>query len=522
LKKPNTKLTEKQLTIVSAAAGAVVFAAICVVIFLAVSSAGSLEADVRKLEATATDLRMKERALPKLQKEIESLQVDVAKSVQVLPNEQEIADLIKNLSNIVNKTDQDGVTIKIRTFEPEQDTNLPGMAADTNSDQRFTVHPYIVEAQGNYYHLGKFINLLENHIRFIKVQTYEMANSKDEKLWGKPEKEIKMKIVTYTYNPSKGETVIPHEKAPPLDFGADSGDKFVFESRNRRDPFKIPLAVNAGHQSSTTVLTKEKQMDVVTQAERLYSDLTACIESKRIDDAVKDFIELENVYKANIAGFTVPDYYSRIQRIYADAREQVKTIQGVMGKQAVARAESLLEDMKKAFSAGDYQAVSQIREQIERTLPAKLDDEELAKKATAYKAQASELVKRSGIRIEFFKADIWVTGTSRMAIRCTVMFNGNIYGEEGQEVTIGGVKFLVKNIDPDACIVKIVYKGEEIELKQGERHKSSAPSQPGAWASPAPNPSADTAPPQAPADAQPNGGANTAPTDTPGPAPVNG
>ena len=517
MKKPTTKLTEKQLTIISAAAGAVVFVVICLVIFTAVSTAGRLDADVRKLEATTVDLAMKERNLPRLEKEIESLQVEVAKSVQILPNEQEIADLIRNLSGIVNKTAQDGVTIKIRTFEPEQENNPPGMVADGNSDQRFTVHPYIVEAEGSYYHLGKFINLLENHIRFIKVDTYEMANPKDEKLWDRPARDVKMKIVTYTYNPSKGEKVIPREKVP-LEFD-DSSDKFSFETRNRRDPFRVPLAINNGPPSKPPI-PKEKQMEIVTQAERLYSDLIACIENKKIDDAVKNFIELENLHKSNITGFTVPDCYSRMQQIYSDAKDRVKTIQGVMGKQAVARAESLLGDMNKAFQAGEYQTVEQMKEQMDKTLPAQLEDEELVKKATEYKTQASELVRRSEIRIEFFKADIWVTGTSRMAVRCTVMFNGKAYGEEGSEVTIGGVKFLVKSIDPDECKVKIVYKGEEIELRQGEEHKSSAPSQAPAQPKPKANDAGPASP--APGNAPAGSGTGAAPPETPGPSPVNG
>ena len=472
MKKPSTKFTEKQLTIISAATGAVVFLAICGVIFWAVSTAGNLEADVKKLEATKTDLQQKERDLPRLEKEIASLQVEVAYSVRKLPNEQEIADLIKNLGKIVKLTEQEGSTLRIRKFEPEQEVRLPAQpGAVQQVDQRFTPHPYIVEADGTFYQLGKFINLLESHIRFIKVESYEMACPKEEKLWDRPEKEIKMKIITYTYNPSQGEKVIPPDM--PMEIDPASDKQFVFDARNRRDPFKIPLAIVSSDTHPVAPLSKEEQQTLVTKAERLYDELVKLIATRQIDAALKNFNEIESI-QSKTQSFTVPQYCQRLQELYKNAKEQIRTIEDVQLKRAIARADNLLDEMNKAFSEGNYGEIQKLKDELDRSLPAQVNNPELATKIKNLSDKAAELLKRSAIRIEFFKADIRITGISRMPVRSTVIFNGNVHGEAGMDVTIGGVKFRVKAIDPAKDKVTVFYKGEEIVLTLGEERHVSA------------------------------------------------
>ena len=521
MKKPSNKLTEKQLTIISMVAGAVLFLAVCGIIFWAVSTADSLSAEVRKLDTAKNDLAQKERNLPRLEKEIESLQVEVERSVQVLPNEQEIAELIRNMGNIVSQTEQDGIAIKIRTFEPEQEKALPGLKPDeSKTDQRFTPHPYLVEAEGSYYHLGKFINLLENHIRFIKIQTYEMSDWKDDKLADKPEKQLKMKIITYTYNPSKGEKAVARERLP-IDVSDLTEKKFIFESRNRRDPFQIPLIAVDGGTKSRPVLPPAEQQKRVTDMERLSTELNRYlqVQPQQVDKAVKAFTEIEKIHSET---FTIPELYQRVQQLYGDAKAQISGIKGVIAIQALARATDILDEMNKEFESGDYGAIARLKDQMQVFSSVQIDDPDLLAKVNKCREQADELVRRSTIRLEFAKAGVKVTGISSLPRRRTVIFNGNVYGEEGMDSEIRDVKFFVKSINSDTGTVRIVYKGEEIELSLGaeisEPPPPASPSgEPESRETPPAPPSRETTPAPPAKESAPADAGSDAPVETDAP-----
>ncbi len=469
MKKPSHKLTEKQLTLLSGGIGVVVFIALCGLIFWAVSTAGTLQAEIRQLDVTRADLERKERDLPRLEREIASLQVEVERSVRILPNEKEIADLIKNLGSIRAQTAENGLTIKIKKFQPEQEKRLPGMVEDdADSEARFTPYPYVVEAQGNYYHLGRFINLLENHIRFIKVESYEMLNPKGDDAWSRPEKDITIKIVTYTYNPGQGETVERSDR-PKIDWKEALEGGFVFERRNRRDPFKVPLLSRSGASGDDrTPLTRKQQQDLVTRAGRLYKELELLLRTKQVDAALKKFLDIEEIKGRR---FTDPEYFKRVQKIYLDAVDLTKDIQDQAARQAVNRAEAVLKKMRRAFKDGDYKRLRSLSEQIRPLLSAQSDSPEVNARLGKYADEVNELKRRSEIRIEFYEADIRITGIYGGSLRSTVIFNGSKYGEEGMEVEVAGVKFLIKKIDSANAAATVVYKGEELELTQGEERR---------------------------------------------------
>ena len=468
MKRPSSKLTEKQLTLISAGAGVLVLAGICGAIFWAVSTAGTLDAEIRQLDDKRSELDRKERNLPRLEREIASLQVEVERSVQKLPNEQEIADLIKNLGSIRAGTDENGITIKIKKFQPEQDKRLAGLVPEEDAGQRFTPHPYVVEAEGNFYHFGRFINLLENHLRFIKVESYDMSNP-GKKGWDRSGKDITIKIITYTYNPGQGEQVERGDR-PSIDWQDAMEEAFVFERRNRRDPFKIPLkSISASDFDRRPKLTEGQQQDLVAKAERLLKKLEHCIKTRQVDDALEYFLDIEQIKSQR---FTVPSYYQRVQKIYFAAVDLTEEIQDHAARQAVHRAHNMLADMRRAFEAGDHRRLKAIREQMRGLLNVETQDPELRAKLDRCRKEADTLRRCSEIRIEFFQTDIRVTGTYGGSLRNTVIFNGGKYGEEGMEVEIGGLKFLVKKIDARKSTVIIVYKGEEIKLTQGEDRRS--------------------------------------------------
>jgi hypothetical protein len=339
-----------------------------------------------------------------------------------------------------------------------------------------------------------------------------MSDWKDNKLADKPEKQLKMKIITYTYNPSKGEKAVTHEKLP-FDV-SDTEKKFVFESRNRRDPFQIPLVAVDGSAKSAPVLPPAEQQKLVTDMERLSTELNRYlqVQPQQVDKAVKAFTEIEKIHANK---FTVPEYYQRVQQLYSDAKAQISGIKDAVAIQALARATDILEEMNKEFQNGNYSAIARLKDQMQVFSSVQIDDPELLAKIDKCREQADELVRRSAIHLEFDKAGVRVTGISSLPRRRTVIFNGNVYGEEGRDSEIRGVRFLIKSIDADASKVKIVYKGEEIELTLGI--DASETTQPESTEAPSAPPAKETAPaPPANADVPPKTGPDApAEPDTP-------
>jgi len=456
------KLTEKQMTILSVLVMTGVLLALSGGLFYGVSLAGSLNGEIDDLGIRRDDLVRKERELPKLRKEIVSLEIEVERMVRILPNDQEIANLVKNLDEIAYGTREGSRAIKVTGFQPDEEKRVVGLRQkEEDPNAAFTAHPYLINAQGNYYEFGRFINLLENHIRFISTCAFEMTVPKDKRLASITGKFITIKIVTYTYNRGREKPpLVDGEREVPEELFVTRG--FDFERKGRRDPFAValvPLGADASVRRHR--LTEEEQHRLLVAAESMLQGMKQFIITGMTDEALKNYIAIEEIYGKR---FTKQQYFVRIGEVYNEAKKEIGEIKEAAAKRAIIRSETAIARMEELFEAENYAGVIALDNRVQKELTGvKAFGDELKEKIETLSMNSGKFSERAEIRLELLEAGVTVSGFVRIKKPIAILNNDN-YVEEGEEAELGGVKFRVESIDVDNENMVVIYKGERITL----------------------------------------------------------
>jgi len=139
------------------------------------------------LQARVATAQNKLNKLNDLRTERERAQarLDVAESI--LPSQEEIENLVDNLSEFARKS---GVVIT--KAAPVRQTMYK---SGKDAVRRFDEADFDLELVGNYFQFVEFLNYLENYKRFIRVDDFSVAAAKTE---GEPDS-IKLKFATFTY-----------------------------------------------------------------------------------------------------------------------------------------------------------------------------------------------------------------------------------------------------------------------------------------------------------------------------------
>jgi Tfp pilus assembly protein PilO len=154
-------------------------------------------AAVREQVAGATK---KKNAIPMLRTSIAALQKKEAELITHIPNltraeYDEFANLLDELRR------KAGVSVSAaRWTVPSKPAPIPGRPAVV---QPPTVHKvqYDLGVIGNFYQLLRYINLLEQHKRFIGVDTFSIAKGPggEAKSTAQPRRDLRITIYSYTY-----------------------------------------------------------------------------------------------------------------------------------------------------------------------------------------------------------------------------------------------------------------------------------------------------------------------------------
>jgi Tfp pilus assembly protein PilO len=111
--------------------------------------------------------------------------LDVAESI--LPSQEEIENLVDNLSEFAKKS---GVTI-VKTAPVRQ----TAYKVVKGAVKRFEEADFDIELVGDFFQFVEFLNYLENYKRFIRVDDFAVAAGRSE---GEPNA-MKLKFATFTY-----------------------------------------------------------------------------------------------------------------------------------------------------------------------------------------------------------------------------------------------------------------------------------------------------------------------------------
>lgn len=195
---------KKQLIILAVVCG--VFFCIEVVVGWNLSSKNSdFRGKLEELESREASALLKKDRIPGLVNELQELEGIVAEYTEILPREDEVLrDAF--VDTITQLCKESGLVITgAEPVAVEPVTNQKrgrSATAQTSSSQQFQRHKYRFEMQGDFNHFHRFVNLVENHTRFLRIDSFDLFpidRSDDLSAASKPEKSFTIEISTYVY-----------------------------------------------------------------------------------------------------------------------------------------------------------------------------------------------------------------------------------------------------------------------------------------------------------------------------------
>jgi Tfp pilus assembly protein PilO len=134
----------------------------------------------------------------RVQRELAQARLDVAE--RILPSQEEIENLVDNLSEFAKKSG-----VQILQTEPVRQT---AFRAAKGPVKRFDEAEFNIDLAGDYFQFVAFLNYLENYKRFIKVDDFSISGGRQ---LGDSDS-IKLKFATFTYVDAPA--VAPAAKVP--------------------------------------------------------------------------------------------------------------------------------------------------------------------------------------------------------------------------------------------------------------------------------------------------------------------
>ncbi len=191
--------------------------------YLCLNDRKEAKALIATLDQQRRDAEQKIRLIPSLTEKSEDLAKIIGEYVEILPSDEDVgSDAF--LEDIDRFTRDTGLEIKSakpvvlkRVATSGRKKGKKGGGA--RQARNFVRHKYRFELEGTFFGLVKFITAIENHSRFLQVDTLEVrplkveANSgskmSDVDLAENPRKHLMVEISTYTYS----KETVAHEEA---------------------------------------------------------------------------------------------------------------------------------------------------------------------------------------------------------------------------------------------------------------------------------------------------------------------
>lgn len=193
-------MNEKQFTIIWVVALAlIIIAGGTAIYFLQFDMLVQKEQELQVVLGQVADATKKKNAIPGLRISIAELEKKEAELITHIPNMTRAEyDVFAELLDELRR--KAGVSVSRAAWTiPAKPTPVPGRPANV---QPPTVHKvqYDLSVTGTFYQLLRYINLLEQHRRFIGVESFSVAKGSNEnKGTLVPKRELKITIYSYTY-----------------------------------------------------------------------------------------------------------------------------------------------------------------------------------------------------------------------------------------------------------------------------------------------------------------------------------
>lgn len=205
------KMNEKQKIIVSVAVFLVVLGGLLALNYLKYKDRKELVAKMSSLEKEERSANAKIKQIPELREKRSNLASVIEQYVKILPPEQHIhheafAEIIDGYSKETQVVIQKVESVVMEESDDEKDKKK-------KEDENFIRHRYKVQLVGSFPNFRNFVNKIENHKRFLKVdeimirplgadRNLSSSNKNDAAILDMakvPFKNIELVVSTYTY-----------------------------------------------------------------------------------------------------------------------------------------------------------------------------------------------------------------------------------------------------------------------------------------------------------------------------------
>ena len=183
---------DKKLVIILIILFVVAFGVIAALCYYRYNANQKLKQDIESIKARIQQEEARKATIPKLQRQMRERIEAITQLTQILPTETEASH-----SEFLRL---------LRGFAQISGVNVTSLLPPTEIPQpEFKLKKYIynILVTGTYPQFARFLNQIERHTRFLKLDNFEIANDRlGANYWpDKPDKKIKLQITTYTYKP---------------------------------------------------------------------------------------------------------------------------------------------------------------------------------------------------------------------------------------------------------------------------------------------------------------------------------
>jgi len=171
-------------------------------VYLLKSRSNELADENAGLEARVTKARTKLNQLNALRAEREKAQARLEVAERILPSQEEIENLVDSLADFARES---GVVIT--EAAPVRQSGYRNVGG---AGKRFEEADFDLDVEGDFFQFVRFVNLLENYKRFIRVDSFTVDAGKNHE---EPHS-INLKFATFTYTDAPS-SLSPGARARP-------------------------------------------------------------------------------------------------------------------------------------------------------------------------------------------------------------------------------------------------------------------------------------------------------------------
>ncbi len=447
-----TQVNAKQTWIVVLGGGVLLGCGLGAAIWTKCRAIDADRAEIATLRSTIESSRKQIEGTPALEREVIVLRELNEVMKAVLPDTEDVNNLVRTLQRFSEDSH-----VKISGLKKKPD--------DTKNRSDFDKVGYTLSLEGDAFQLLDFLNMIENHKRFMRVPTFRIQAAQRSQM----EKEgviahrVQMDVETFVYEPKKDQKTVKidgYERKRDLLGGEIQRRRqdlalsaFSYRGqRGRRDPWIDPRV--PAQSDSQTGMPVQEQMDTVQKLIERTQEITAqWTEIQKAENVIEQMLKRsefdgklaaveEEVRQLQTAKtITYIPSQRRLQGEVADPLEKLRKDMND-GRPVAGPTENQLREIKSTMSAqtqrGDYKQVLESYKSVEKDLAL---------------AESDPLRKQLVTDIKGIEADArTVLDFDKIALR----FDGRAY-VNGQAIAVINGKIVVHSINRDE--IEFLFRG---------------------------------------------------------------